>query len=78
MHGSPDIQDTGNTVCACHCFVKSNDQGSQLDQLHDHLRHIVVKGHNLSLLHGSEVYLHACLGDEDHGCDIDEHVGKWI
>ena len=78
MHARLDIENAGYTVCACHCFIQGNDKGSQLDQFYDHLRHIVVKSHNLSLLHGSEIYLYACLGDEDHGCNIDEHIDKWI
>ena len=78
MHGGPDIQDTGYTVCTCHRLVQCNDQGSQLDQLDDHLCHVVVKRDNLPLMHGSEIDLESCFCDQDDSCNVDQHVGKWI
>ena len=78
MHGGLDIQDTGYTVSTCHCFVQGDDKGSKLDQLDDHLRHVVVKCNYLSLLHGSKVNLNSCSCDQNDGCNVDEHIGKWI
>ena len=78
MHGSPDIQDTGYTVCTCHRLVQCNDQGSQLDQFDDHLCHVVVKGNDFTLLHVSQIDLYTCSLNQDYGCDIDQYIGGRI
>src|SRR5699024_10597448 len=53
-------------------------QRSELDQLHDHLRHIVVQSHNFTLLHVPKADLESCVIDEDNGSDVDEHIGDRI
>ena len=75
IHGRTDFQNAGHTLGAGGGFVQGDDQGSQFDELHDHLSHVVVESNDFTLLHVSEVYLHTGFLDQEDGGDVDEHIG---
>ena len=49
-HGRRKVEDRSYTICACHGFIQSDNEGSQFDELHNNLSHVVIKGNDLSLL----------------------------
>ena len=78
IHSRFYFQDICHTPCAGCGFVQGDDQGGKLDQFHDHLSHIVIKGNNLSLLHTAKIYFYSCFLDQDDCSNIDQYVSDRI
>ena len=59
-------------------FGQGDDQGGQLDQLHNDLEHVVVQRHHVALGNIADVHLHCRPVDEEHRRNVDEHIGQRI
>ena len=77
-HAGLHRQDGAGPLGAGQGFIQGDDEGGQLDELHDDLEHVVIEGNYLTLLENAKVHLAGGYPDQRHGAQVDEDVGEGV
>ena len=78
LHAGLLFQHRAHTTGAGQGLGQGDNQGGQLDELHNDLQHVVVQRHHITLGNVADVHLDGRPVNEEHRRNVDKHIGQGV